>query len=73
MALTKSELELYILEKELAKRRATKSLAYFSKIMWNVIEPGVKYQHNWHIDAISEHLEAVTKNEIKNLIIKSII
>jgi len=69
MALTKSELELYILEKELAKRRATKSLAYFSKIMWNVIEPGVKYQHNWHIDAISEHLEAVTKNEIKNLII----
>lgn len=33
------------------------------------LNPGAKYLHNWHIDAISEHLNACEKKEIKRLII----
>ena len=36
---------------------------------WGVVEPATSYRHNWHIDAISEHLEAVTNGHIQNLII----
>jgi predicted phage terminase large subunit-like protein len=34
-----------------------------------VVEPGRGYIHGWHIDAICEHLEAVTRGEIRNLIV----
>ena len=53
-----------ILHKELAER----SLAEFVKQFWSVLEPDV-YYHNWHIDAICEHLEAVSRGEIKRLVI----
>lgn len=33
------------------------------------MEPATPYVHGWHIDAICEHLEAVTRHEIRNLII----
>lgn len=36
---------------------------------WHVIEPGRPLQWNWHIDAIAEHLDAVTRGEIKDLLI----
>lgn len=36
---------------------------------WPIIEPATEYVHGWHIDAICEHLEAVTRGDIKNLII----
>lgn len=31
--------------------------------------PGVKYTHNWHIDAITEYLSACARGEIRRLII----
>ena len=34
-----------------------------------MLEPGQPYIHNWHIDAISEHLEAVTSGEITRLLV----
>lgn len=49
--------------------RAEHSLAHFIKAAWPILEPGKRYLHNWHIDAISEHLEAVHLGEIKKLII----
>lgn len=45
------------------------SLAGFVKCAWPQIEPGQPYIHNWHIDAICEHLEAVSRGEITRLLI----
>jgi len=46
-----------------------RSLREFTKASWGSIEPGVEFQNNWHIDAISEHLQAVVEGNIKRLII----
>ena len=50
-------------------RAQTSSLAGFIKWGWPILEPGTRYVHNWHIDAISEHLEAITRGELQNLAI----
>jgi hypothetical protein len=34
-----------------------------------VLEPETTYVHNWHIDAICAHLEAVTDGRINRLLI----
>lgn len=44
-------------------------LAAFMRLFWPVIEPQTHLDWNWHIDAMCEHLEAVTRGEIKRLII----
>lgn len=36
------------------------SLSVFIRLAWHIIEPGQPYVHGWHIDAICEHLEAIT-------------
>lgn len=46
-----------------------KSLSAFIKQAWHVIEPSNPYIHGWHIDAICEHLEAVSRGEIKRILI----
>src|SRR6266704_6931342 len=51
------------------KRRAEQSLRSFVRQGWHVVEPSQEYMHNWHIDAICEHLEAVSNNQIQNLLI----
>lgn len=56
-----------IREKE--RRLAESSLINFTRLAWNVIEPGTPYVDGWHLHVISEHLEAVTRGEIRNLII----
>src|SRR5882724_1108400 len=53
------------IDAELARR----SLRVFIKEAFEVIEPETSYSHNWHIDAIADHLEAVSRGEIKKLII----
>lgn len=56
-----------------ARRRqdldACTTLHEFVKRSWHVIEPGAEFRDNWHLQAISEHLEAVSRREIKRLII----
>lgn len=52
-------------EKALCER----SFIEFVKLAWKVIEPANEYVHNWHADAIAEHLEAVTRGEINRLLI----
>jgi len=44
-------------------------LREFTKAAWPTIEPGVDFKNNWHIDAISDHLQAVAEGDIKRLII----
>lgn len=56
-------------EEEREKEAAEKSLAEFVKQAWHVLEPGAPYIHNWHIDAVCQHLEAVTNGELLRLII----
>lgn len=41
----------------------------FVEMAWPCIEPAQAFVPNWHIDAICDHLAAVTKSEIKELII----
>ena len=36
---------------------------------WQTIEAGRQFHDNWHIDAVSEHLQAVVEGDIKRLII----
>lgn len=46
-----------------------RSLAAFVRDAWKVLEPGQPYVHGWHIDAICQHLEAVTNGDITRLLI----
>lgn len=49
--------------------RLSHSLLGFVEGGWHVLEPITRFQHNWHLDAIAEHLEAVTRFEIQRLVI----
>ncbi len=44
-------------------------MSEFIKCAWHVIEPSTEYKHGKHIDAICQHLEAVTSCEITRLLI----
>lgn len=55
--------------KRRVKSECEASLAAFIKRAWPIIEPGQPYVHGWHIDAICEHLEAITAGEINRLLI----
>jgi predicted phage terminase large subunit-like protein len=50
-------------------RQRCSTLAGFVREAWHVLEPEAKYVPNWHIDAICEHLEAVTDGRINRLLI----
>lgn len=63
MILTRSD--LLVIEREACKR----SLATFVREAWPILEPGTPYVHGWHVEAICEHLEAVTRGEISRLLI----
>ena len=46
-----------------------RSLRRFFREAWNSVEPARPYKHNWHIDAIADHLEAQYRGEIPELVI----
>jgi len=48
---------------------AEKSLSEFVKQAWPILEPGRRLIWGWHLDAICQHLEAVTARQLANLII----
>lgn len=52
-----------------AIRARCQSLSGFVREAWHVLEPNASYLHNWHIDAICQHLEAVTDGRINRLLI----
>lgn len=55
------------LKQEKAIRLARKSLSTYIRLAWPHIDKA-NYLHNWHIDAMAEHLEAVTAKEIQYLL-----
>jgi predicted phage terminase large subunit-like protein len=50
-------------------RKRCKTLAGFVREAWHVLEPEAEYVHSWHIEAICQHLEAVTDGRINRLMI----
>lgn len=50
------------------ERCVAEDLREFVKLAWPVIDPE-PYVHGWHMDAICDHLEAVSRGDIKRLII----
>lgn len=62
---------------ELERAIAKKSLAEFVKMAWPVLEPDIlrngkfitSYKHGWHLDAVAEHLQAVSDGELLRLLI----
>ena len=60
-----SELSLTELEKEVAEI----DLLEFTKQAWHIIEPGRELKVNWHLQAMAEHLEAVSRGDIQKLVI----
>jgi predicted phage terminase large subunit-like protein len=44
-------------------------LASFIQAAFGIVNPGVEYKHNYHIEAIAHHLERCLRGEIKRLII----
>lgn len=56
--------DLQAVERELCKR----SLAHFAQRAWHVLEPAAELKWGWALDAICQHLEAVTNGEITRLL-----
>ena len=54
---------------EIDRELATRSLGEFVPQAWDVVEPSTPFVPGWHIDAIIDHLEAVTRGDIRNLLI----
>lgn len=69
------ELELAERQRARVKRNETsirercKSLYGFIEEFWSIVEPGTPFVGGWAIRAICDHLEAVTRGEIQNLLI----
>jgi predicted phage terminase large subunit-like protein len=57
------------LRDEIDSEFATRRLGEFVRQAWAVVEPSTPFVPGWHIDAIIEHLEAVTRGDIRQLLI----
>jgi predicted phage terminase large subunit-like protein len=56
--------DLLAVERELCRR----SLAHFAQRAWHVLEPAAELKWGWALDAICQHLEAVTDGQITRLL-----
>jgi hypothetical protein len=58
-----------IVAKDSATREiCRRSLAAFARRAWPVLEPSTELKWGWPLDAICEHLEAVSRGEIRRLL-----
>ena len=60
---------LTLIQKERQRRAAEENLYEFVKQAWATVEPGIPFIPSWHIEIICEHLEAVSRGEVKRLLI----
>lgn len=71
------KLELILaLDEQLRRKRAKLAdkaredfFTFFRYFAWPVLEPATVYVDNWHIHAICEHLQAVSKGQVNRLIV----
>jgi predicted phage terminase large subunit-like protein len=61
--------QLYLALKEAERRMCEGSLHAFLQSCWHIIEPGREFIDNWHLQAICDHLEAVSSRQITRLLI----
>ena len=54
---------------EARAEKCRRHFRHFVRHGWEVLEPGTRLAWNWHIDAICDHCQAVTRGEIRNLLI----
>jgi predicted phage terminase large subunit-like protein len=65
-----NDIDPYEAAEALAERRAIREhLSPMIKRVLGTVDPGAVYRHNWHIDLMSEYLEACYHREILRLII----
>src|SRR5215470_14376711 len=57
------------LRDEIDRERAARGFREFVRQAWVIVEPSTAFVPGWHIDAIIDHLEAVTRGQIRNLLI----
>lgn len=70
----RAELDRLLAEEAEAEARAkaehpSMALREFAEPAFQVVEPGRRFVGNWHVDAICDHLEAVTFDQLRHLII----
>lgn len=58
-----------LLRRELDRADCEDKLINFVRLGWNALEPGNPMVANWGMEAICDHLEAVTRGEIRRLLI----
>ena len=46
-----------------------RSLREFARAAWSELEPDTPLRWNWHLTAICDHLEAVSRGQIRNLLV----
>lgn len=47
------------------RQRCQGSFAEFVKLAWKVIEPQTPLRWNWHLDAMCDHLEAISRGQLR--------
>jgi len=57
------------IKREQDRRAASGSLYEFVRQAWPIVEPGIQFIASWHIEAICEHLEAISAGELRKLLI----
>lgn len=63
------QLDPAVVLRDLDRVDSEESLREFIKLSWSILEPGRDFVTGWHIDAVCEHLEAVTAGQITRLLI----
>lgn len=46
-----------LVRREIERRRARRSLSEFVRASWRITNPGIPYEHNWHVDAVCDHVQ----------------
>lgn len=71
---TVQDLDLLLVRERARRQRAlaggpSLSLLEYIGEVWPIVEPATAFVSGWHLEAICEHLEAVTRGELRNLVI----
>lgn len=63
-----SQTELLAAADQATRELCSRSLAAFAKRAWHILEPSTPLRWGWALDAICEHLEAVTAGDLTRLL-----
>jgi len=61
-----------LINEEFEKRECERSLEQFTKMAWDIIEPGTPLSWNWHLSTVCGYLEAFHRGDIEKRLIINI-